>query len=238
MMSQAGQGTEPAWKSDWDARKAAMIEQSKLEQEIRDADDRAALASTTRHNALDAEEDKLRSDLRQKDLRAEIAKQQVIGAMRDKFAQAGAAMAAKTLQMALAGQKLELTGLLASIGNQMIAEGTMGVFSGTLRAAFSYGSDPTAYAMIATGGAELAAGIALSAAAGPTALTKAAGGTPTGGGVSGIGASPLRDNSQGSGTVVNNTYVEFNSPFSPSAETGQQIRQHLIAANNTYGPQV
>lgn len=186
-------------------------------------DERNALREKETAFHIAQAEKKLAADKKAEEMRMELAL---------KFAEAGAAVSARVLQLALAGQKIQLSGLLASIGNQMIAEGTMAVFSGAIREAFTYGTDGTGYIMMQNGAAEIAAGIAFSAAAGPTALTRAAGGTPTGGGVTSAGgSSPLRDNfgSQQAGPTT--VYVTFTSPFAPSADDGMRIRQSLQMAD-------
>lgn len=161
-------------------------------------------------------------------------------AVEQMFGRTAANITAQLISAAISGKKIEVAALLSSIGNQMIAQGTMAIFEGTIRGYSSYGFDATAYGLISTGGLELAAGVALAGGGAIAGAGAKPSGASGGGAPYSPNASPLRDNSMGNGggAVNNVTYVEFNSPFAPSAETGMQIRQHLTAANNSYGRQV
>lgn len=84
------------------------------------------------------------------------------------------------LQSLAKGQKVSTALILAGIGDQMVSLGTMTVFKGLGRAIESYGVDPSAYALMGLGAAEIAAGVGIGAAVrGATPSASAGGGGPS-----------------------------------------------------------
>jgi len=232
---------KPSWLVDLEAQQAARAKElagekkdAALRLSMQQSLDSAIIASVDHRNKFELEASKNLLKVEQASAQEKMQFTREVG-------QVGAQIVAAGISSAIAGKKFELKEILTGLGTMEIAKGTMAIVDGGIRAAWSYGSDPSAYTMMSLGAQELAMGIALSgagAAMGGGSHASAGGGGSVGG-YGGAGSAPYRDNSSGSGTVIHNTtYVEFTSPFAPSAATGLQIRQHLTAANNVHGKQV
>lgn len=140
----------------------------------------------------------------------------------------GASVTAKLIMGAVEGQKQSGKAILRTIGESMIGEGTKAIFSGIIDiASQNYAGGAI---KLATGAAEIAAGIGFGAAAGPVPSTAGATSAPS------PSESPHRDNSTESGQApVQNIFIEFSSLTGPTAEDGLRVRESLRNASYVYG---
>jgi hypothetical protein len=124
----------------------------------------------------------------------------------------------------ITGGEVSTAAVMKGLGDQLVGMGVKDVFAGTARAISSYGADPSAWSLIAVGGAEIAAGVGMGAAG------AAMGGGGGGGGSAGAGGGrptpQTREDARDSGgpTVVN-VYA-----LNPTREAGRSIEQSVRAA--------
>jgi hypothetical protein len=156
-----------------------------------------------------------------------------------KLGETGAQTFTKGLSELAKGHKLAIGQIIESLGDQLVATGTITLFQGLGRALSSYGLDPTSEAMIALGGVEVGAGLAMGAAG-----AKAAGGSNAGkgGGSAGAGGSQQAASPNAGGGSQNAPaqpmIINITTPsvISPSAEEGLMIQKAVQRAVNVYGP--
>lgn len=192
-------------------------------------------AAAEARNKSDIEQFENLKKLRDTEKAQTLANQQaVIGGLKT-VAGIGASVTAKLITSAVEGQKVSGKAILASIGEAMIGEGTRAIFSGVIDLA---SLNPLGAVKIATGAAEIAAGVGFGAAGGGSTPSASSVSTPSQASTGEFGQSPYRDNSAGGGVVNNTTYVEFSSLTGPTAEDGLRVRQSLDKANNSYGQQI
>lgn len=161
---------------------------------IADERERIRISNLERLNDLEIKETEFLREQEEERLRIAEDAQAREMEMREKFADIATGIAgglANTLVNAALdaaeGQEVAfdqvLKGFLRSTGQSLVGQGIMDVMKGISRAITSYGFDPTAAALVAHGGVEIAAGTAMAAGslAIPAANTGSAGGDFAGG---------------------------------------------------------
>lgn len=218
------------------AAEQAMADQKLKIQEIISTNDqkneqlKQQEADNTFRQQMQAEEQLFQA--KQKHFQLERQERQIINSAIQQTAGIVAGGTAKMLTAVAEGQKVSGAAILKSIGESMIAEGTMAVFSGIIDLA---SFNPAGAVKIATGGAEIAAGIGFAGVG--AAATPATPSAPSS--ASQAGSSPINNSSGSSGssspTII---YISMPSVVSPSADDGLRVREALKAANNSYGVEV
>ncbi len=140
------------------------------------------------------------------------------------------------------GHKVSMGAIVESLGDQLVARGTMDGFEGASRLLSSYGIDPTGWSLVALGATEVTAGIAMGAAGARNGGSASGGGGGRGRGGRGGGASvggasgPLRSR-DGGGSGGGDTIVHVTMPtvVSPSAEDGRRVNQAIRESRRVYG---
>ena len=123
----------------------------------------------------------------------------------------------------ITGGEVSTAAVMKGLGDQLVGMGVKDVFAGTARAISSYGADPSAWSLIAVGGAEIAAGVGMGAAgAAMGGGGGGGGGAGAGGGRPTPGAASDDNGGRDRGPTVINMYA-----LNPTAETGRSIAKGL-----------